>query len=122
MDDEEGETHPELGAKIAGKILGDDYYWMCLLHSRHYAKTLGKEPSPLCWADKLSIIMEPYWLYLPRAYASGELFEYRKIASEFISLTSTHREWYKWVRERLIKLGQERRGDAVPYMSRNNIY
>ena len=74
MDDEEGERHPELGAKIAGWLFDypmvftlpaalwirtTDYHDLCLLHSRHYARNAGREPSKLCWADKLSIIFEP---------------------------------------------------------------
>lgn len=33
-------------------------------------------PSPLCYADKLVPSIEPWWFYLPRAWASGELWEY----------------------------------------------
>ena len=130
MDDEEGEKHPELGAKIAGWMFDyplpaapwirmTEYYDLCLLHSRHYARNAGKESSRLCWADKLSIIFEPWWLYLPRAWASGELSEYRNMAAKagFISLSVSHREWYRWIQDRLSKLGKEKRGDAVPYVN-----
>lgn len=144
MDDEEGERHPEVGAAIAGwlfdrplsckswnplKILHDavlwdhrsngDYLQLCLFHSRHYARNACQDPSSLCWADKLSIIFEPWWLYLPRAWASGELAEYRKIAAGagFIPLTASHREWYRWIKNRLSTLGKEKRGDVVPYVN-----
>ena len=146
MDDEDGERHPEIGAKIAHALLdkviyyvpsgphcqiGDEmavksdvYYNLCLLHSRHYARNAGKEPSLLCWADKLSILFDPWWLYLPRALASGELFEYRKIAARtgFIPLTASHREWHVWIRERLSTLGKEKRGDVVPYVNPERIH
>ena len=133
MDDEEGERHPETGAKIAHVLLDrwifipelhdfdlsvrktTVYRDLCLFHSRHYARKAGQEPSLLCWADKLSIIFEPWWLYLPRAWASGELYEYRKIASGFVPLSASHREWYRWVQNRLSTLGREKRGDVVPY-------
>lgn len=119
MDDEEGEKHPEWAANIAGRFLGSYHHDLCLYHSRHYARNAGKEPSNLCWADKLSILCEPWWLYLPRAWASGELFEYRKIADAtgFLPLTATHRQWYCWIQERLGTLGREKRGDAVSYVN-----
>ena len=131
MDDEEGERHPEIGAKIAHTLLdrlvyapkGYDlkpirttvYRDLCLYHSRHYARNAGKDPSLLCWADKTSILFDPWWLYLPRAWASRELFEYRNIASGtgFISLTATHREWHTWIRERLSTLGRENLGKEI---------
>lgn len=119
MDDKEGERHPEVGARIADRLFGADYRDLVLLHSRHYARNTGEDPSPLCWADKTSIIFEPWWLYLPRAWASGELDEYRTIAasSGFIPMTSSHREWYRWIQDRLSTLGKEKRGDAVPYVN-----
>ncbi len=117
MDGPEGELHPEFAAKLAGKWLGKEYFYLCLLHSRHYARNLEVEPSKLCWADKLSIMYEPWWLYPPRAWASGELAEYRQVAADagFIPLEATHREWYRWVQSRLAKIGREMRGNAVPY-------
>lgn len=123
MDDERGERHPELGAKIAGYLFGGKYDRLCLFHSRHYARNFNSEPSPLCWADKLSILFEPWWLYLPRAWASGELAEYRQIANDtgFMSLEVSHREWHSWIRERLLTLGKEKRGDAVEYANPDRV-
>lgn len=119
MDDEEGERHPETGAYLAGRLLGQPYHDLCLLHSRHYARNAGKTPSSLCWADKMSICFEPWWLYLPRAWASGELYEYRHMASVtgFIDKSASHMKWYRWIQKRLKKLGQEKRGDAVSYVN-----
>lgn len=128
MDDELGETHPLLGAKIAHKLLdkGDDHHYfnLVLLHSRHYAKQLGTEPSKLCWADKASIIFEPWWLYLPRAWASGELAEYRMLADRggFVWLEMKDRVWFAWLKERLKKLAREKRGNAVAYMNCQSFY
>ena len=62
---------------IALYLFNDDHYELCLYHSRHFAKTADAEPSRLCWADKLSILYEPWWLYLPRAWAS--LQGYRRL-------------------------------------------
>ena len=123
MDDEDGEKHPELGANIALKLFGDSndcyYYYLCLLHSRHYARKFGSTPSPLCWADKASIAFEPRWFYLLRARLSGELKEYRKIsaAAGFIPLTDSNREWFFWIKTKQIMMGREKRGDVVPYVN-----
>jgi len=99
MNDEQGILHPELGGRIAGKLFGSDYSNLCLLHSRHYANIMRKEPSPLCWADKSCMIFDPWWLYLPRAWASGELTEYREEMANngSIPMSVSHREWYRKV-------------------------
>lgn len=76
MDDDEGERHPELGAKLIGSWFGSEWHDLCLYHSRFYAKEAGCKPSKLCFADKLVPSIEPWWLYLPRALASGEIWEY----------------------------------------------
>jgi hypothetical protein len=129
MDDEEGEKHPEWAANWARKHLDihiknwfypkqNEYYELCLFHSRHLARYYNAKPSRLCWPDKLSIIFEPWWLYLPRAWATGELYEYREQAKAFIPLSASHREWFKWVKNRLATLGIEKRGDVVPYVNK----
>ena len=76
MDGLEGETHPEVGARIM-RIFGQEWYDFTLLHSRFYAKRLGKPLSKLCYTDKLSFLLTPRWLYLTMARWSGELWEYR---------------------------------------------
>ncbi len=120
MDDDEGQRHPELAAIIALMLLDeefdDTYYQLCLYHSRHYAKNDYAEPSKLCWADKLSILFDPFWLYLPRAWLSGELKEYRENCSHLIDINKSHLEWYKFIKKYFIKLGKEQRGDACAYM------
>ena len=118
MDDEEGERHPELAFNIALHLFDDcAWAWLCLYHSRHYARHYSVEPSRLCWADKLSLKYEPWWFYLPRAWASSELHEYRVMSARagFVPLTDSHREWYRWIRDRFVMLGKEKKGDAVPY-------
>lgn len=119
MDDEEGERHPFWAAKIAGRMFGIYYYDLCLYHSRHYARKYGVKPSRLCWADKLSIMFEPWWFYLPRAWLSGELQEYRERADNagLVPLSATNREWFAWVRDKLTKLGMEKRSNAVEFMN-----
>lgn len=101
MDGTEGETHPELGARIMGclfdspKTSGQRWYehkmgrevypryWhdFLLCHSRYYAKKLGKPFSRLCVADKLAFALTPRWLYLPMVHATGEIHEYLKMAA-----------------------------------------
>lgn len=76
MDGPEGETHPELGARIMRWLFGEPWGDFVLLHSRYYSKRLGRPVSPLCFADKWVIVLEPWWLYLPRVWMSGELREF----------------------------------------------
>ena len=79
MDDEEGERHPEVGARIMHFLFdGHSTRWhdLCLYHSRHYAKAHGKPFSKLCVADKLVFVIEPKWLYLFRVKLTGEIKEY----------------------------------------------
>jgi hypothetical protein len=107
MDGREGERHPEFAAKIVGKLFGQEYHDLCLYHSRHYARKAGHMPSKLCWADKLCIKYNPWWLYIPLSWLTGELFEYRRNTADagFIAETATHREWFKWVSGWLIEQG-----------------
>jgi hypothetical protein len=76
MDGPEGETHPEFGARIMRRLFGEPWGEFVLTHSRYYAKALGKPVSALCAADKRVFMIEPAWLYIPRARASGELAEF----------------------------------------------
>ncbi len=129
MDGKEGETHPELGAAIAGWLFDeitwnefrdDDVYCkLVLYHSRHYAYKHAAEPSKLCWADKLSSTYEPWWLYIPRAWLSGELNEYRLLTANNggPTMSQTHRTWYDWLQCKAKTLATEQRGDAVAYMT-----
>ena len=92
MDDAKGEKHVEFGARLMARWfdreqtstlwveLTDEItqgiplgYWgeLCLFHSRFYAKKYSHLPSRLCYADKLVPSLEPWWFYLPRAWASA---------------------------------------------------
>jgi hypothetical protein len=105
MDGPEGENHPELGARIVNKLFGEEYRDFCLYHSRTYAAKHGKEPSLLCWPDKISLLYEINFFYILRATLSGEIKEYRKHAADFdsIPLSQPDSEWFSWARERMIK-------------------
>ena len=94
MDGPEGELHPYFGARLMSRLcdpgfpqrLGDIEHFGCwgrmtLYHSRYLAKKCGsKKVSPLCLADKLAIVLTPWWLYLPMVNLSGEIHEYLKHA------------------------------------------
>lgn len=109
IDGNEGERHPEGAARIALFLFGNRAEYLCLFHSRNYARKRGMEPSKLCWADKYSIVYDPWWLYLPRAWLSGELYEYRQKAADSgaVPVGASNREWYLWLRSYYSRLGQE---------------
>ena len=117
MDGPIGDYHPVLGARIVHQLLdtGDTFTWynFCQYHSRFLAKLHSEQPSRLCMADKLSLALEPWWLYLPRAWASGELKVYMKSAEPdgkhgHMNLERvTARQWYRSVQEYLLKYAEE---------------
>ena len=111
MDGEDGEQHPKFAANLMFKIVVDieffklrsfrkpiawidaskasdkaqEWYEFCLYHSRHFAKQAGTKPSRLCVADKLATAVEPAWMYVPRAWITGELAQYRQVHVNRIS-------------------------------------
>ena len=97
------------------KLFGAEWYYFCLNHSRFLAKQNNTQPSRLCMADKLSLGLEPWWLYLPRAWASGELAEYMKSAQPdgkhgHMNLKQvTAKEWYQSVQKYLRQYVEEHR-------------
>jgi hypothetical protein len=103
MDGPTGAKHPEAGAAIAAALFDGAHGDLVLLHSRRYALDRKRNPSKLCWADKLSIVYEPDWFYLLRARASGELREYRKQAVAWVPPERSDREWLIWVKRRFLK-------------------
>lgn len=107
MDGPKGSEHTRLGADIANRLFGIKYYSLCVWHSRHYAETYGREPSKLCWPDKVSMLYEPEWFYLLRARLSGEIHEYRKNAIGHLPLSASDREWLRWLRTRLHRLAEQ---------------
>lgn len=80
MDGPEGEKHVLWGAAFMRRLFGDEWGDFCLYHSRFWAKRDGKPFSRLCVADKLAVALEPWWLYLPRVVATGEVKEYLALA------------------------------------------
>ena len=78
MDGEEGEEHPILGAAVMDMLFGEVWGDFSLYHSRFLAKRHGAQPSRLCIADKLALVLTPTWLYVPMARATGEIHEYMR--------------------------------------------
>lgn len=81
MDGAEGERHVEFGARIM-RIFGQEWSDFSMYHSRYYAKKNNAQPSKLCFADKLSFVCTPRWIYLPMVTATGEINEYLKNAQK----------------------------------------
>ena len=107
------------------------WYFFCLNHSRFLAKQNDDRPSRLCMADKLAVALEPWWLYLPRAWVSGELEEYMKSAQPdgkhgHMNLKQvTAKEWYQSVQRYLreyVKDHRDGKDDTVTQASQGERY
>jgi hypothetical protein len=114
MDGEEGSRHPEAGAELALRILGEDHYKLVLYHSRHYANLKNELPSKLCWADKLSIIYDPKWFYLLRARSTGEIKEYRKNGSSYVLESMNDSEWFDWITNHFVEAARSGTAEVEP--------
>jgi hypothetical protein len=114
MDGPEGETHPEVAAKLMAWLFGPKWGDFCRYHSRFAAKRDGAQFSRLCVADKLSISLTPAWLYLPMVNATGEIVEYMAMGKQCESNSKgvnkyesmklrcdNQREWYQGVQQYL---------------------
>lgn len=133
MDGPEGELHPVWAARVTMKLLGFLGYpihtmqWWAqfiLYHSRFLAKQHGEHYSKLCVADKLAIVLEPWWLYLPRVRLTGEILEYKKLAEKKPSqnggkyvgmnvFSEDDRRWFENVK-RYLSAWVEEHKDGVP--------
>lgn len=99
LDGDVGQTHPELGGRIMARLFGQQWGDFTRLHSRYYAKREGREPSPLCAADKLVLLVTPRWIYLPMVQWTGEAEEYRALYARWLGVESvTLDEWYDGLR------------------------
>ena len=153
MDGEEGERHPEFGARIMGRLFDGEppnekpqfserfnwdiwqiikgfkhpinkrrgfWYRFVYYHSRFLCKRDGRHYTPLCVADKLAIAIEPSWMYLPRAWLSGELHEYMKESQQkhqdvvmSASDVSTPKKWHKEVKAYCKRWAYEHRNGKI---------
>ena len=94
MDGKEGKNHPELGGRIMDRLFGKKWGDFTRFHSKSYADQKRRIISKLCVADKLSIALELYPIYIFRAKLSGELREYMENWKE-----SDSKEWYKRIQK-----------------------
>jgi hypothetical protein len=109
MDGEEGERHPIWGAALMLVLFGEEWSRFTYYHSRFLAKQDGAQFSRLCVADKLAIVLDPWWLYLPRVIATGEIREYMALAAQKegakysgeMKDVSSRRAWYRSMQEYL---------------------
>lgn len=99
MDGEEGERHPEWACRKMNRWFGAPWGAFVLTHSRFYAKKMKLPISPLCYADKLAITLQPAWLYLPTVRATGEIREYLKMAEVNSQGKVSGKSEAKWYRE-----------------------
>lgn len=92
---------------IASKDYGaHSWYLFCLLHSRFYAKLNCMQFSKLCVADKLSLAITPFWLYLPMVWLTGEVEEYLEATRNGKYSTMGHStasmfQWYRGMQKYL---------------------
>lgn len=99
MDGDAGQRHPELGGRMMARLFGQKWSDFCRLHSRYYARREGRDPSPLCAADKLVLLVTPRWIYLPLVRATGEVHEYLALYARWLGVeTVTIAEWYDGLR------------------------
>jgi hypothetical protein len=113
MDGPQGELHPELGGKIMS-LFGSHWRDMSLGHSRFYAALKQISRSPLFYADKLAVTLEPAWLYLWRVRATGEIYEYMAGAKDRyadMQISTTDIEtWHESCMQAMRKLARGERG------------
>lgn len=133
MDDELGESHPELGAAIM-RIFGEDWYWFTLLHSRFYAGRLRRPFSRLCVADKLATCIMPSWIYLPLVILSGEVKEYMEASEKYgeeylkrLEKTNSPYTWFACCKQYMLEWIDAHKHEAVdpwetPWMNIINKY
>jgi hypothetical protein len=117
MDGPSGEKHPELGAKIMGFLFGQRWYDFTILHSRSYARKMGKPVSRLCAADKLATAITPIWLYVPMVCLTGEITEYIREATGFVSVASVTGDpvvWFRDMRRYSLSWVEKNKGLAEP--------
>lgn len=129
MDGIEGETHPYFGARLMHAFFGNmpgtpdqlKWYNFMLYHSRFLARKDGQEPSQLCYADKMAIIILPTWIQVFLMRLTGEIKEYRKgkngqtagdglTDSQWVEkMKQTLREWFQAEQKRKEQIERNRK-------------
>lgn len=108
MDGEDGTRHPELGARIARRLLGEGYDDLIRGHSKGYADIVGLPLSRMYGPDKLSHAFEAAWCYTLRTRLTGELQQYRGClwnAARHDDLSVSDAEWFRVIRARMTRGG-----------------
>jgi len=109
FDGEDGTRHPELGARIAGLLLGEEYAALVRGHSKGYAELVGAPLSRLYGPDKLSHAFEPAWFYVLRTRATGEIRQYRATAHGCAPRCDdpgvSDEAWFRVIRARMARGG-----------------
>lgn len=108
MDGEDGTRHPELGARIAENLLGEDYGELIRGHSKGYAELVGLPLSRLYGPDKLSHSFEFAACYTFRTRLTGELKQYRTTlhnAARHDDASVSDVEWFRIIRARMARGG-----------------
>lgn len=97
----DGDKHPELGAKIAGKLLGKEWHDFILGHSSFYMARNNIPKSKLFAPDKYWHCLIPLWAYKILAVPTGEFKHYREIkhARQVSELNATDAEWWSKLQE-----------------------
>lgn len=79
LDGEDGEMHPDLGARIVWHLAGPLWAAFCAGHSRGYARRVGIATSKLMRPDKQATYLMPRWLYVLLIALGGEWVEWRDL-------------------------------------------
>lgn len=98
MDGPEGELHPRWAGRKMQQWFGDPWGDFTQHHSRFLARLDGKQPSKLCFADKLAIVAVPDRLFLALIHLTGEVHEYMGNADRMIG-KSGHQSSREWLRD-----------------------
>lgn len=104
LKDANGDTHPELGAAIAGKMLGSEWSDFILGHSNFYVVRNGIKPSKLMAPDKYFHCMIPLWFYKILSVPTGEFRHYRGVrdARQVTELDASDVEWWAKLQKRCL--------------------
>lgn len=96
LKDADGDKHPEFGAKIAGRLFGDEWSDFILGHSSFYIARNGVKRSKLFAPDKYWHCLVPLWFYKILAIPTGEFEHYRgmKHARQVAEDHESDAEWF----------------------------
>lgn len=95
------DNHPMLGAKIAGRLFGEEYYELCAGHSRDFATKHDLELSRLALPDKFWPFLLPSSLFALIIRLGGERKAYERSGSnrwgQPIQVSLIKRDYLNWL-------------------------